>query len=266
MELKFKNFAFIQGVKPLDVSINSGEILSIIGKNGCGKTTFMDVLYGIKKKISGEVYIEGQLLNFKRVKDNRKKISYIRQEYLNDLNCRNIAEYLKRGLNVDREDRLNSLMRFLKVKEKVLSKSSLELDETDIKKIILIKQILRNTPIILLDDPTLGLDYRSVMSLVKILKEEKRNGKTIIISSNDVEFLFMISDCFLIIDRENIYKETDKYKVFSNKSLLGRLNMKTPNIIDFEISVYKSKKVKLLYRDNIDDLIKEIYRNVETKK
>ena len=269
MEIRFKNFLFLGLKNSLDVTLEKNKIISIIGKNGSGKTLLMETLYGEYKKFSGSIYMGSQQLTLKsKTKDIikfRKKVAYIRQEYLNDLNCKNVLDYLNLGL-INNTERLNNLIRLFGLKQNVLLKNSLDLDEIETKKIILIKQILRNTSILLLDDPTLGLDKKSIISLVKVLKEEKRNGKTIVIASNDTEFLFAASDCFLVIDNDKIYKEIDKYRLFSNKFLIEKLNLKVPNILNFNILAYKLKGVKLLYRDNVNDLLKEIYRNVDAKE
>ena len=269
MEIIFKNFIFLGSKNSLDVTLEENKIISVIGKNGSGKTLLMETLYGEYKKFSGSICVGNQKLTLKSkikdIKEFRKKVAYIRQEYLNDLNCKKISDYLNIRL-MSNNERLDNLIKLFGLKQEILLKSSLDLDEIEIKKIILIKQILRNTPILLLDDPTLGLDKKGIISLVKILKEEKRNGKIIIITSNDTEFLFTISDCFLIIDNDKIYEETDKYRLFSNKLLIAKLNLKVPNMLNFNMLAYRLKGVKLLYRDNVNDLLKEIYRNVETKK
>ena len=119
--------------------------------------------------------------------------------------------------------------------------------------------IIADKKIILLDDITSGLDHKSISVLIKFLKKEKRNNKIIIVTSQDSQFLLSV----LILDNANLIKKENKYEFFSNQDLLNKCGLIMPEILKFREIVLKRKGIKLLYRDNVNDLIKDIYRNVK---
>lgn len=267
MEIKFKNFELMNGIKSKDLILESEKISCIVGKNSSGKTTFINTLYGLNSAFKGDISIGRQIINYKtdikKIRNLRKKISYLKQDYFDDLVCKTVTKYLELNSDYLKNDKLKNLLSRFGLNEEILYKSSLELTDSEIKKVLLIKIFINNSKIILLDDPTIGLDSKSISTLIKLLKEEKRKGKTIVVSSTDSEFLLSIADSIIIIDDNKIYKEMNKYNFFCNKNLLNRLNLKVPNVIDFKLIAGQRKKIKLLYRDNINDLLKEIYRNVK---
>ena len=90
---------------------------------------------------------------------------------------------------------------------------------------------------------------------------KKRYNKTVIIVSNDTDMLLEISDHIVLLDKGKIVLEGDKYDVF--KQDLEQYGVKKPKIIEFEQMVLKEKNIKIGYRDDINDLMKDVYRYVK---
>jgi len=93
----------------------------------------------------------------------------------------------------------------------------------------------------------------------KIKKIKKEFNKPIIITSNDTESIHKVSDYIYVIDKEIII-EGNKYDVFKEKKLLNKHGIVIPKIMEFSSEVLDKKKIKMGYRDDINDLIKDIYR------
>ena len=116
--------------------------------------------------------------------------------------------------------------------------------------------LLFDDNIIILDNVTKNLDSENIRKIIYILKELKKLNKTIIIKTNDVEFIHKISDYVIVIDSKMICSG-DKYEVFTKNELKV-----LPNVIKFSKKVKDKKNIKIGYRDDIKDLMKDIYRYV----
>lgn len=156
---------------------------------------------------------------------------------------------------------LYDLLNQFNLKEDILDRKYSNISKSEYQKICIIIALINRNPILLLEDPTKGLDIKSKKALVRILKKEKRNNRIIIVVSKDSEFLFQLVNYIIYKDKNNYVICNNKYTFFSNKRLLKQFDFAEPQIINFYSEVKKNTKIKLLNRDNINDLIKEIYRH-----
>lgn len=267
MAIKFFGVKYKDVFEDLNLEINKNEITSVVGKNGCGKTAFLNLIYGLDQDFEGRITICRKSFNTKtKLKDIEKirsSISYLTQDYENHLFNVNIFEDIKYGLDKINTKQLEDLLKNFGLNEEILKKSYFELSASEKKKVLIIKMFTRDSKIILLDDPTNGLDQKGILTLIKMLKKEKRKDKIIIISSVDCEFLLNISDKILIMDNKKIINCENKYEFFSNQLILNSCSLTVPNVLGFRQKVLNNKGVKLVYRDNVNDLLKDIYRNVK---
>ena len=116
--------------------------------------------------------------------------------------------------------------------------------------------------VLVLDSFTEGLDdinQDRIIKLIRILKN--RYNKKIIIASNDLEFIHKIADKVYVLYEGIVIMSGSKYDIFKQEKLLKKYGLLVPNIIKFENLVLSKKNIRLGYRDDINDLIKDIYRN-----
>ncbi len=203
-----------------------------------------------------------------------KVVAVIDNNLLNDIKKLNVSTIPKRLFNINiyedikysgnvEIEKLKDLLEQFGLDSTVLDKKYSELSKSEYQKICIIICIMQDKPILVLENPTNGLDSKSKRALIKLLKREKRNDKIIFVKSNDSEFLFSVSNVIIYRDKNRYVINDNKYNFFSNKRLLKDLNLEEPNIMCFYDEVRKNKKAKLINRDNINDLIKEIYRNAK---
>ena len=171
-----------------------------------------------------------------------------------------LKDDIKYNGNYDK-DYLEELLNQFELKDDILNKKYSNISKSEYRKISIIIAIINLSPILLLEDPTVGLDVKSKKALIRILKKEKRKNRIVIVSSKDSEFLFQLVNYIIYKDKNNYVISNDKYSFFSNKKILKQFDLAEPQIINFYSEVRKNTKIKLLNRDNINDLIKEIYRN-----
>ena len=267
MAVKFVDVSYKNIFEKVNFEIDKGQIVSVVGKNGSGKTTVFDLIFGQNLNFDGKITFGKKILDknrkSKQLKEIRKDIFCLRQDYCQQLFNINVLEDIKYYVGSTSEDKLEELLKVFGLGSGVLTKHYSDLSDGEIKKVLLIITLLSDKKILLLDDVTADLDLKGKKTLIKQLKKVKRDGKTIILSSSDADFLLEMVDAVLYINDNKIVVESDKYNFFGTKSILNKCDMEMPKILQFRDVVLKRKKIKLLYRDNINDLIKDIYRNAK---
>ena len=226
MEIKLVNINN-KNFKDLSLDIKENGVYSVLGSY---KSTLFNLIYGLDLNFTGDIKI------------GRKKIN-------------------SNSKNKDKLDtnRLFELLKYFSLDEGILKKNYSDLSSGEKKKILIIKIFMSDKKIVLLDDVTSGLDSKSIENVAKLIKKEKRN-RIILITSNDSNFLLSVSDNVLLLDSGLMCG--NKYEIFDNEELLNKLGMDMPDVLKFRKVALNKKNIKLMYRDNINDLIKDIYRNV----
>ena len=157
------------------------------------------------------------------------------------------------------DKRVNNALIMVGLNEDYLNLKLSNLSSGEKKKIALATVLILNPKILILDEPTIGLDRDSKKDLIKLLRLLKnRYKKTIIIVSNNLDFILELSDYLYVLDNKKIVMEGSKLEVLKEVDRLKKYGITVPNIISFEDLVLKKKGVKLGYRHEINDLIKDI--------
>ncbi len=192
-----------------NLSIKKGEHFCILGGNGSGKTTTLKILAGLLKPYRGKVIIDNNKMTKKTTADfNRLGVAMLPQNPESVfLKSRVIDDYTElckiKGIEKsDYEDKINSVAEKLGIKD-LLENHPYDLSGGEIQKCALGKVLISEPKILLLDEPTKGVDAYSKLSLSKILQEIKSEGVTIITVTHDVEFASIVADrCGLFFDGE----------------------------------------------------------------
>lgn len=192
-----------------NLSIKKGEHFCILGGNGSGKTTTLKILAGLLKPYRGKVIIDNNKMTKKTTADfNRLGVAMLPQNPESVfLKSRVIDDYTElckiKGIEKSAyEDKINSVAEKLGIKD-LLENHPYDLSGGEIQKCALGKVLISEPKILLLDEPTKGVDAYSKLSLSKILQEIKSEGVTIITVTHDVEFASIVADrCGLFFDGE----------------------------------------------------------------
>lgn len=198
----YKRFGKVQVLEGVSLEIKGGGIFAILGPNGSGKTTLIKSILGMVIPQSGTIEIDNQ-----PVKDQweyRESINYLPQiaRFPENLTVVELIGMIKnlRGKKANDQDLINlfGLTPFMDKKLGNLSGGTKQ-------KVNLVLTFMFDCPLIILDEPTTGLDPVSLIHLKEIIQKEKEAGKTILITTHIMDFVDSMADEIVFLLEGNIY-------------------------------------------------------------
>lgn len=272
MEIKFDkvnftykkiNYCEHEVLKNINIKLKAGKINAIVGKSGSGKTTLLELITGILKPTTGKVLIdEKEIDNL----NNAFDIGYVSQDN-NQFLQKTVKEELEMLLKLynyklkEKKKRINDSLIMVGLNEKYLNLNINNLSSGEKKKLALASALILNPSILIIDEPVIGLDRKTKEELKKIFRILKtRYNKTIIFVSNNLDFVLEVADYVYVLYDKEIVLEGKKMDVLSKTDILKKYGIIGPNITSFENLVLTKKQIKIGYRYEINDLIKDIYR------
>lgn len=241
-------------------SINNSMISAIIGKNGSGKSTLLDLIDGLLVPTNGYIKI-GNV----DVCDCHKSVGYLFQFPEDQIFNSTIYKEIEFGLkcfkctNIDKK--IKDSVKIVGLDDSFLELSPYKISNGERRKVALASILSYDPDVIILDEPTVGMDNRSKNDFIKLLRSLKKDyGKTIIIVSHDINFLHKFVDYVYLMKDGEIFLQGDKYEVLSNEGAMTECGLLVPNLLHFSNLVLAKKNIKIGYRDEINDLIKDVYR------
>lgn len=283
MEIKFSNvdysyqkinFIDNEVLKNINIKFKKGKINGIIGKNGSGKTTLIQLINNLLIPTKGLINIDNYLIQSNKRLENVNELrfnigmifQFPEEQFFNNTVYDELAIILKfYDYKLDQiEKRVYDVLKMVELSTDYLGRNPMTLSNGEKRKLAVASALIINPKVLILDEPTIGLDDKSKKDLIKLLRLLKnRYKKTIIIVSHDVDLLHELVDYIYVLNNKEIVLEGTKYDVFKQVKLLKKYGLSVPKIIEFEDKVLTKKKIKLGYRDDIKDLIKDIYRYVK---
>ena len=194
-----KTFGPVIANKNVNLDVRKGEILSVLGENGCGKTTLMNMIAGIYYPDEGQIFVNGEEVQIKSPKDAfRYKIGMIHQHFkLVDVftAAQNVALGIKKGRyslkKVAAEVReMSARYGFIIDPKKMVHEMSVSEKQT----VEIIKVLYRGADVLILDEPTAVLTPQEIKTLFSVLREMRKDGKSIVIITHKLNEVMEISD------------------------------------------------------------------------
>ncbi|MCI9233815.1 MAG: ATP-binding cassette domain-containing protein [Bacilli bacterium] len=259
-------------LEDINLEIKEGKINGIIGKCGSGKTTFLELLNALCLPTLGSITIgDYQIENKSKIKNInslRVELGYVFGNPKRQFFLPTVKEEIAFGMEqfsykLDKiESRVCDALKMVGLDDSYLEKDPMKLSNGEMRKVAIASVLAFNPKILIFDEPTLGLDSISEKSFLKMLKMLKNKyHKTIIIVTHDVNMIHKIADYLFVFHDGKMVLEGTKYEVFDSE-LLEKYEITRPKIMEFSYQVLKQKGIKLGYRDDVNDLIKDIYRHV----
>lgn len=195
-----------------NMNLDAGQLVTLIGPNGSGKTTFLNTILGLQKPISGTLEFNGMSLTEFSKREKTSLLSHVTSKF-EGVNYLSVFDLIAMGrapytnmLNVLTDaDKVivNDIIKELNLVE-IVAKSTTEISDGERQIAMIGKALAQETAIIILDEPTAFLDYNNRRKVLRILKSIAANQhKLILLTSHDLELCFEHSDLIIGVDEHN---------------------------------------------------------------
>lgn len=248
------------GIEDVSIKLKKGEIYGFIGPNGAGKSTTIRTIIGLINKTGGKVLINNKEYNLDDL-ETKQKIGYLPSEInlYDDMKVKEILDYHESFYKKETSKKRKKLVKLLKINEE---KKIQDLSMGNLKKVGIVLALIHDPEILILDEPTNGLDPIMQNVLHDILKEEKEKGTAILYSSHVLSEVSNLCDKIGFIKSgkiikedtiENIKKENYTYLTIGSNEI-----DKIKDELKLEIKEEKNNEVKFINNIDINTLIKKL--------
>lgn len=200
----------------LNLNLETGKLITLVGANGIGKSTLLRTLTGIQKPLSGTVFLNQKNITTFDTITLAQELSLVLTEKLPPSNL-TVFELIALGRQpytnwlgkLSREDieKVNSVMQQTQT-EHLAHKKHFEISDGQLQKVMIARALAQETSIIILDEPTTHLDLFHKVAVFKLLKKlSKETNKCILFSTHDIDLAIQLSDEMIVMTEKNIIKD-----------------------------------------------------------
>ena len=238
LEVKSLEFGYVKGQKTLSdvsLSISKGEMVSIVGKNGAGKSTFSKLICGFETPDSGEILFKGKDLLQENIRHRAKYIGYVMQNPNQMISKTMIFEEVAMSLQ-------NQGLSQEEIKEKVEATlkicglypfrnwpvSALSFGQK--KRVTIASVLVQDPELIILDEPTAGQDFRHYTEIMEFLRKLNEQGVTIIMITHDMHLMLEYTPRAVVFADGKMIADRSAAEVLCDPELIGRAALKETSL------------------------------------
>jgi ribose transport system ATP-binding protein len=223
------------GTKVQDVNFKlfPGEILGIAGLMGSGRSEMVRSIFGIDPKDSGDIIVNGQKRNIKSpadavenglalIPEDRRMQGLVLEHSVKENIILPILSKVKKGLLLDEkkaDEIANRFVEKLNIKTDDIFKTTKLLSGGNQQKIVLAKWLANDPTVLILDEPTIGVDIVAKTEIVDVIRELADSGKAILVISSELPELLALSDRVIVMHEGKIIKELKRREINSEEEL-----------------------------------------------
>ena len=197
----------------IDLSLEKGKLIALIGANGIGKSTLLRTITGIQKPISGTVMLNGKNIHELNALTLAQNLSVVLTEKLPPSNL-TVWELIALGrqpytnwigkLTDNDIEKINEAIQLTQIGH-LTSRKHYEISDGQLQIVLIARALAQDTPLIILDEPTTHLDLLHKVTLLKLLKKlTQETWKSILFSTHDIDMAIQLSDEMIIMTPENV--------------------------------------------------------------
>lgn len=272
VHLSTKNLSYTypdgtHALKNINMEIYKGQKVAIMGPNGAGKSTLFSHFNGLTEPTSGHVEVDGKAIKYDRdtLLEVRQKVGIVFQDPNDQLFAPTVKEDVAFGpmnLGLDYEEverRVDEALTMVGM-EQYMDKTPHHLSGGQQKRVAIAGIIAMRPEIMILDEPTAGLDPEGVEKVLDILNNLNKEGMSIVISSHDIEMVNEFAEKIFVLNNGEILESGDKHEIFSNKELLKKAHLKAPITTEILYTLKEKGYDVDTTKISIDEVVEEIIK------
>lgn len=285
MSIEFKNveYTYLKNtpfenkvLHDINFKINKGEVVSIIGNTGSGKSTLVQIMNLLLKNFLGEVIVDSLSSLNKKVKhwDIRKKFAFSFQypeyQFFEETIYKDMAFSLRlQGISDEVIDfKIKNAMKMVSLDfETYKDKSPFEISGGEKRKVSIASMLVLDPEYIILDEPTVGLDPKSCEEIILILERLNREfNKTIIIVTHVMDLVYRISNRVMLLSFGKVVSFEETQKFFMDNEIIDKYSVERPYLVKLHRSL-KEKGIDLKENPrNISEMERVLYTYFKNKR
>jgi energy-coupling factor transport system ATP-binding protein len=225
LEVKGVRFSYngSETLRGIDLRVEQGEFVALMGRNGAGKSTLLKQCIGLLKPHRGQVEVLGQDTRLCAVEALARRVGYVPQNPNALLFADTVAEELaftRRVQDIQSEDRADRLLETLSLAG-MEGRYPRDLSAGERQRVALAAVLVGDPELILLDEPTRGLDYEQKSALISFLLAQKARGRTVIVVTHDVELVAQCAERVVLMGDGDIVVDGPVRQVMSGSQVFA---------------------------------------------
>jgi energy-coupling factor transport system ATP-binding protein len=219
----------------LDLCVERGEFVGIIGENGAGKTTLLKNLVGLLRPTAGRVWIGGEDASQLAVSELATRIGFVLQNPDQQLFAQTVEEEIAfgpRNLQLDRDEVRERVDRAIAATslDAVRQEFPPALSKGERAKVVIASVLAMQPTILILDEPTTGQDYKGCHQIMQIGRELHRQGHTLLVVTHDMALIAEYAPRTVVLHEGRILLDARTAEVFGRTEILSRAHLAPPQV------------------------------------
>lgn len=227
-------------LKGVSFTIRDGEFVAFVGTNGAGKSTTMRLVNGLLKPDAGQVLIDGVPTTELRTSELARRVGFLFQNPDSQICCNSVREELLFGFKALGQAGLEADERV----DAIIEEFGFDADDDPFllnrgarQLLALASIVVLAPPVVVLDEPTTGLDYRECAKVMDIVRRIHERGTTVIMVCHDMEVVADYATRCIVMSDGTVVDDAPTFDVLRNRDTLERASLVPPQIVDLSLEL-----------------------------
>ena len=227
-------------LKGVSFTIRDGEFVAFVGTNGAGKSTTMRLMTGLLKPDAGQVLIDGVPTSDLRTSELARRVGFLFQNPDSQICCNTVREELLFGFKAlgldgpDADSRVDAIVEEFAFDPDddpfLLNRGARQL-------LALASIVVLAPPVVVLDEPTTGLDYRECVKVMDIIRRIHERGTTVVMVCHDMEVVADYAARCIVMSGGEVVDDAPTFDVLRNRETLERASLVPPQIVELSLEL-----------------------------